>query len=117
KLATVERGETEFFRVTAQDGLELDGFLMKPADFDPNKKYPILFYVYGEPWGQTVADTWGGATYLWHTYLTQQGYLVASIDNRGTETPRGYDWRRSIYKNLGVITVRDQHDALQEMAE
>ena len=90
---------------------------MRPTDFDPNKKYPILFYVYGEPWGQTVANRWGGWLYLWHTMLTQQGYIVASIDNRGTKSPRGFDWRRSIYKNLGVVTVRDQYDALQEMAK
>ena len=107
----------EFFRVSARDGLALDGYIMRPTDFDPNKKYPILFYVYGEPWGQTVANRWGGWLYLWHTMLTQQGYIVASIDNRGTKSPRGFDWRRSIYKNLGVVTVRDQYDALQEMAK
>lgn len=110
-----QRGAFEFFQVSARDGLALDGFLMKPADFDPNKKYPIVFYVYGEPWGQTVANTWGGERFIFHTYLTQQGYLVASIDNRGTRSPRGYDWRRSIYKQLGVVTVRDQYDALQGM--
>lgn len=113
----VAKGETSFFQVTAQDGVKLDGLLMKPVDFDPSKKYPILFYVYGEPWGQTVANQWGGNTYLWHTLLTQQGYIVASIDNRGTRTPRGYEWRRSIYQQLGVVTVRDQHDALQAMLE
>ncbi len=111
----LSRGEFEFFQVPARDGLMLDGYLMKPTDFDPRKKYPILFYVYGEPWGQTVANRWEGERLLFHTYLTQQGYIVASVDNRGTRTPRGYDWRRSIYKNLGVITVRDQYDALQAM--
>ena len=111
----LERGSFEFFQVEARDGLALDGFLMKPANFDPNKKYPIVFYVYGEPWGQTVSNSWGGERFLFHNYLTQQGYLVASIDNRGTRSPRGFEWRRSIYKNLGVVTVRDQYDALQAM--
>ncbi len=111
------KGSFELFRVPARDGLMLDGFLMKPVDFDPNKEYPIVFYVYGEPWGQTVSNSWGGERFLWHTYLTQQGYIVASIDNRGTKSPRGYDWRRSIYKNLGVVTVRDQYDALQAMLD
>ncbi|WP_258808243.1 S9 family peptidase [Pseudidiomarina sp. CB1] len=111
------KGSFEFFRVPARDGLQLDGFLMKPVDFDPTKEYPIVFYVYGEPWGQTVSNSWGGERFLWHTYLTQQGYIVASIDNRGTKSPRGFEWRRSIYKNLGVITVRDQYDALQAMLE
>ncbi|WP_322406412.1 DPP IV N-terminal domain-containing protein [Idiomarina sp. PL1-037] len=113
----VQKQPVEFFRVEARDGLELDGYIMKPTDFDPSKEYPILFYVYGEPWGQTVANKWGGSLYLWHTMLTQQGYIVASIDNRGTKSPRGFDWRRSIYKNLGVVTVRDQYDALQQMLE
>ncbi|WP_417657647.1 S9 family peptidase [Pseudidiomarina aestuarii] len=113
----LDQAQFEFFQVTAQDGLALDGFLMKPADFDPAKQYPILFYVYGEPWGQTVSNSWGGERFMFHQYLTQQGYLVASIDNRGTRSPRGYEWRRSIYKQLGVVTVRDQNDALQEMLE
>ncbi|RUO63537.1 S9 family peptidase [Pseudidiomarina insulisalsae] len=111
------KGAIEFFQVEARDGLPLDGYLMKPVDFDPTKEYPILFYVYGEPWGQTVSNSWGYERFLWHTYLTQQGYLVASIDNRGTKSPRGFDWRRSIYKNLGVVTVRDQYDALQQMLD
>ncbi|RUO76812.1 S9 family peptidase [Pseudidiomarina taiwanensis] len=104
-----------FFQVEARDGLKLDGFLMTPHDFDPTQSYPIVFYVYGEPWGQTVANTWGGERFMFHQYLTQQGYIVASIDNRGTKSPRGFEWRRSIYKNLGDITVRDQYDALQQM--
>ncbi|MGM0430415.1 MAG: S9 family peptidase [Pseudomonadota bacterium] len=116
-VENVAKQPVEFFRVEARDGLELDGYIMKPTDFDPNQEYPILFYVYGEPWGQTVANKWGGSLYLWHTMLTQQGYIVASIDNRGTKSPRGFDWRRSIYKNLGVVTVRDQYDALQQMQE
>lgn len=111
----LKRGAFEFFQVEARDGLKLDGYLMKPADFDPSKKYPIVFYVYGEPWGQTVSNSWGGERFLFHTYLTQQGYVVASVDNRGTRSPRGFEWRRSIYKNLGDITVRDQFDALQGM--
>ena len=117
RVNAIPRQPLEFFRVNARDGLPLDGYIMRPLNFDPNKKYPILFYVYGEPWGQTVANKWGGSTFLWHTMLTQQGYIVASIDNRGTKSPRGFEWRRSIYKNLGVVTVRDQYDALQAMAE
>lgn len=111
----IAQAQFEFFQVPAQDGLLLDGYLMKPADFDPRKRYPIVFFVYGEPWGQTVANSWGGERFLFHTLLTQRGYLVASVDNRGTRSPRGYEWRRSIYQQLGVVTVRDQHDALQAM--
>lgn len=109
--------ETEFFRVSARDGLELDGYIMRPANLDPNASYPLVMYVYGEPWGQTVADRWAGHSWLWHEYLTQQGYVVVSIDNRGTRSPRGQEWRHSIYQQLGVITVRDQADALQQILD
>ncbi|RTE85723.1 MULTISPECIES: S9 family peptidase [Gammaproteobacteria] len=108
---------TEFFQVEARDGLVLDGFIMKPRNFDPTQSYPLIMYVYGEPWGQTVANKWLGNRWLWHEYMTQQGYVVASIDNRGTKSPRGREWRHSIYKQLGIVTVRDQADALQAMLE
>ena len=116
-LAERITSETEFFRVTARDGLALDGYIMRPANFDPGASYPLLMYVYGEPWGQTVADRWAGHSWLWHEYLTQQGYVVVSVDNRGTRSPRGQAWRHSIYQQLGVVTVRDQADALQQILE
>ncbi|WP_444998223.1 S9 family peptidase [Aliikangiella sp. IMCC44359] len=117
KLATLDKAETEFFQVKARDGLVLDGYIMRPANFTQSKKYPIIFYVYGEPWGQTVQDKWGGSRYLWNQLLTQQGYIVASIDNRGTRAPKGRDWRKSIYGAVGVLSSRDQSDALKEMAK
>lgn len=106
----------EFFSVEARDGVELDGWIMFPADMDPNKKYPIIFYVYGEPWGSTVQDRWGGNSYLWNSMMTQKGFIMASVDNRGTRAPKGRDWRKSIYKKIGSVTVRDQADALDAMA-
>lgn len=117
KLAKENLPKHEFFQVQAQDGVTLDGYIMFPPDMDPSKKYPIIFYVYGEPWGQTVKDSWRGSSYLWDAMMTQKGYIVASVDNRGTRAPKGRDWRKSIYKQLGVITVRDQADALNAMAE
>jgi dipeptidyl-peptidase-4 len=84
---------------------------MKPYNFDPTKKYPVLFYVYGEPAGQTVMDTWGGSTYLWHLMLTQQGYIVVSVDNRGTPAPRGREWRKCIYEKIGILNSHDQAEA------
>jgi len=101
KLATLDLGSTEFFQVKAQDGVVLDGYITTPADFDPNKKYPIIFYVYGEPAGQTVKDSWRGGAYLWDQLLTQKGFVVASIDNRGTKAPKGRAWRKSIYAKAG----------------
>ncbi|KPZ72731.1 Prolyl tripeptidyl peptidase precursor [Pseudoalteromonas sp. P1-26] len=117
KLATEQLPTHEFFTVNARDGVELDGYIMFPANMDKSKKYPIVFYVYGEPWGSTVQDRWEGNSYLYKSYLTQQGFIVASVDNRGTRAPKGRDWRKSIYKKIGSITVLDQVDALDAMAK
>jgi dipeptidyl-peptidase-4 len=107
----------EFFSVEAQDGLRLDGYLLRPADFDPFGQYPIIHFVYGEPVGQTVRDLWGGSRLMWHLLMTQQGFLVSSVDNRGTRAPRGHDWRRSVYGAIGVLGSRDQSDALKAMCQ
>ena len=117
KMAKLAQPEHEFFQVTAQDGVVLDGYIMRPANFDTTKKYPIIFYVYGEPAGQTAQDRWRGNSYFWDQMLTEQGYIVASIDNRGTPAPKGRDWRKSIYGAVGILSSRDQADALKAMAE
>jgi len=99
----------EFFRVDIGD-VELDAWMVKPRNFDAGVKYPLIFYVYGEPAGATVQDSWGGGD-LWHQYLSQQGYVVISIDNRGTKTPRGRDWRKIIYRQIGILAAEDQSKA------
>jgi dipeptidyl-peptidase-4 len=105
----------EFFRVDVGGGVKLDGWLMKPAGFDPKKTYPLLFHVYGEPAGQSVTDRWGGHQYLWHLMLAQQGYAVACVDNRGTPCPRGRDWRKAAYRKIGTLASRDQAAAAREL--
>jgi dipeptidyl-peptidase-4 len=117
KLEKMAIAPTEFFQVTAQDGIVLDGYITRPADFDPSKKYPIIFYVYGEAWGQTVQDKWRGNAFMWDQMLTQQGYIIASVDNRGTRAPKGQAWRKSIYGGVGILSSRDQSDALKAMAD
>ena len=117
QLAKLSLTDTEFFQVKAQDGFIIDGYLTKPANFDANKQYPIVFYVYGEPAGQTVKDSWRGNSFLWDQMLAQQGFIVASIDPRGTKAPKGRAWRKSIYAKAGVITSRDNSDALKAMAK
>jgi dipeptidyl-peptidase-4 len=117
KLAAVVLGEHEFFKVNTSDGLVLDGYLMKPAGFSPGGKYPIVMYVYGEPWGSTVQDRWDPKRYLFHQLLLRRGFLVASIDNRGTRAPRGRAWRKSIYGAVGKLASRDQSEALHAMVE
>jgi dipeptidyl-peptidase-4 len=105
----------EFFRVQA-GAQELDAWLIKPPDFDPDMKYPLIFYVYGEPASATVQDNWGGGD-LWHEYLAAQGYLVASIDNSGTNTPRGSQWRKSIYGQIGILATHEQAAAARSMMQ
>jgi dipeptidyl-peptidase-4 len=108
RVAALRRTPGEFVRVDVGGGVQLDGWVIKPADFDPARKYPVLFHVYGEPASQTVLDAWGGRDYLWHQMLAQQGYVVVSFDNRGTPAPRGRAWRKSIHGRLGVLNTADQ---------
>jgi dipeptidyl-peptidase-4 len=107
RVAAVRRTPVEFFRLDIGEGVALDGWMMKPADFDPGKKYPLLVHVYGEPAGQTVQDEWGGLRMLWHHYLTQQGYVVVSLDPRGTPAPRGREWRKIVYGEIGTLASHD----------
>jgi dipeptidyl-peptidase-4 len=88
-------------------GLKLDGWVMRPADFDSAKRYPTLFFVYGEPAMQTVRDAWTGSEYLWHTMLTQLGYIVVSVDGRGTPAPRGRGFRKAVHRKIGVVNSGD----------
>ncbi|MBC8025960.1 MAG: S9 family peptidase [Steroidobacteraceae bacterium] len=111
RLAILRKGEFEFFQTDIGEGIKLNSYLMKPANFDPAKKYPVLFHVYGEPWDQTVRDSYGGSQWLWHLMLTQQGYIVASVDNRGTPGPRGREWRKVIRNQIGALRVRENSAA------
>lgn len=108
---------TEFFRLDIGDGAVLDGWLMKPRDFDPAKQYPLLMHVYSEPAGQTVNDRWGGSRMLWHRFLADQGYIVASVDNRGTPAPRGRAWRKVVYGAVGELASREQADAVRALVQ
>jgi len=117
QLARLKQPEAAFFRVDIGGGTTLDGWMIKPPDFDEHKKYPVLFYVYGEPWGQTVVDSWGDQTLMWHTMLAQQGYIVMSVDNRGTPAPRGRAWRKIIYRKMGIVNSQDQADAVKAIAK
>jgi len=119
KVDALEECPTEFFRIDIGDGALLDGWCIKPPDFDPEKKYPLLFYVYGEPAGTTVVDRWGGknARHLWHLMLAQRGYIVASVDNRGTAAPRGRDWRKCVYRQIGIQASADQAAATRAILE
>ncbi|MFT5501898.1 MAG: dipeptidyl-peptidase-4 [Woeseiaceae bacterium] len=116
-LQATPRGESEFFKIGIGDGIELDGWMMKPPDFDPQQSYPMLVFVYGEPAGQTVLNRWRSDQYLWHLLLTQQGYIVASVDSRGTPAPRGRAWRKSIYRQVGIQSPADQVAAVKALLD
>jgi dipeptidyl-peptidase 4 len=101
--------------VNVGGGVELDGYMFLPKDFDPAKKYPLLMHVYTEPAGTTVNDSWGGAGGLWHRMLADQGYIVASVDNRGTPAPKGRAWRKIIYGQIGILASKEQADAVRAL--
>lgn len=107
RFAALKIRPKEFFRVPVEPGVDLDCFMIKPYDFDPAKKYPVIFNIYGEPAGSTVQDNWGGGD-LYNQYLAQKGYIIMSVDNRGTKTPRGREWRKSIYRQIGILASKDQ---------
>jgi dipeptidyl-peptidase 4 len=113
KVSALDMNPKEFFKVDIGD-VVLDGWMIKPKDFDPAKKYPLLAYVYGEPASSTVQDNWADGD-LWHHYMADLGYVVISIDNRGTKTPRGREWRKSIYGQIGILASFDQRAAVEQV--
>jgi dipeptidyl-peptidase-4 len=115
KLTEFISHPTEFFQVDVGQGVTLDGWMIKPQDFDPTRKYPLLIHVYGEPATQTVLDAWGRKLVLFHHLLANEGYLVVSIDNRGTPAPKGRGWRKVVYGSVGVLSSKEQAAALQAL--
>ena len=105
----------EFFKARSGE-LLIDGWMIKPVDFDPNKKYPVILDIYGEPASSTVQDVWGGGS-LWHQHLANQGYIVVSMDNRGANTPRGREWRKCIYGEVGTFACQDQAQGIQDLGK
>ncbi|WAC10848.1 S9 family peptidase [Dyadobacter pollutisoli] len=106
----------EFFKVKTAEGVEVDAWMVKPTNFDPAKKYPIVFTVYGEAAGSTVKDVYGtGRNRLYAGSMADDGYIYASMDNRGTPSPKGSAWRKAIYKNIGTINIRDMDGAATAM--
>lgn len=108
--------QVEFFQIQTADGTEMDGWMVKPRDFDPSKKYPVVFFVYTEPWGANVKDTYGvGRNRLYEGDMAADGYIYISIDNRGTPAPKGRAWRKSIYRKIGRLNISDQAEAAKKI--
>lgn len=106
----------EFIKVPTDNDIELNGYILKPANFDAAKQYPLLMFVYGGPGNQQVKNKWGLSNYLWHSYLTQKGYIVACIDNRGTGA-RGQEFKKSTYQELGKLELIDQTNAAKHLGK
>lgn len=112
------KNKVEFFKVKTEDGVELDGWMKKPDNFDQTKKYPVVFYVYGEPASQTVKDTYGaGRNFLYNGDMAKEGYIYISLENRGAPAPKGREWRKSIYQKIGRLNIKDQAMGAKKVLE
>ena len=110
KLKNYKLSNKEFMSIKTSDGTELSAWMIKPPDFDASKKYPVIFVVYGGPGRNTVLNSWEGAAYMWNQHLAQKGYIVVSVDNRGTKY-KGEKFKKSTYGNLGMYETMDQIEA------
>lgn len=116
RLAQYNLAKQEFFSMKTSDGTLLNGWMMKPVDFDPKKQYPVLMFVYGGPGSQTVTNSWGGNNYLWYQVLASKGAIIVSVDNRGTGA-RGAAFKKVTYANLGKYEIEDQIEAAKWLGQ
>ncbi len=105
----------EFFKFTTSENVELNAWIIKPANFDPSKKYPVFMYVYGGPGVQTVENSWGYFDFAWAEMLAQKGYIVISVDNRGTGA-RGEEFKKCTYLQLGKLETADQIESAKYLS-
>ena len=104
----------EFFQIPNKNGDQMNAWMIKPKDFSPNKKYPVLMYQYSGPGSQQVSNAWDGRNTIWFNLLAQKGYIVLCVDGRGTGY-RGTKYKKATYKNLGKYEIEDQIAAAQWM--
>jgi dipeptidyl-peptidase-4 len=114
KMKNFNLSTKQFFKFKHPEGFELNGWMMKPVDFDSTKKYPVYMYAYGGPGSNLVNNTWGGFDYFWHNLLNQEGYIVVCVDNRGT-MGRGRQFKHSTYLQLGKLETIDQIEVAKYM--
>lgn len=116
KVKALNLQPKEFIQIDIGNDIVMDAWMIKPGDFNSAKKYPVFVYVYGEPHAQTVRDAWGHAMTEYHRVVADLGYIVVSVDNRGTPCPKGAAWRRAIAGSLGPLSTEEQAAALKELA-
>lgn len=107
KMKKYTLSKREFFKFTTSEGIELNGWMMKPHNFDSTKKYPVYMYAYGGPGSNECNNAWDPFEYFWHNLLNQEGYMVVCVDNRGTQG-RGREFKHSTYLQLGKLETMDQ---------
>jgi len=112
ELADYHLSPMEFLAVKSRDGARLNASIIKPPDFNPQKKYPVLVYTYGGPHSQVVRNAWGGASFLWHELMAQKGYIIFLVDNRGS-AGRGHAFESPLHFRLGAQELSDQRDGVQ----
>src|SRR6266849_456437 len=112
ELADYHPSPMEFVTVKSHDGVQLNASIIKPPDFNAHKKYPVLVYTYGGPRAQVVRNAWGGANLLWHELMAQKGYIIFSLDNRGS-SGRGHAFETPLHLRLGAQELSDQRDGVQ----
>ena len=107
KMKNYNLSTKQFFKFKTSEGVELNGWMLKPQNFDSTKKYPVYMYAYGGPGANEVNNNWDGTDYFWHNFLNQEGYMVVCVDNRGTQG-RGRQFKHSTYLQLGKLETIDQ---------
>jgi len=116
--ARANAANVELFQVTTDDNVTMDGWMVKPKNFDSTKRYPVVFTVYAEPAGTTVRDAAGiGNASLYAGDMAADGYILMSVEGRGTPVPKGAAWRKAIYRNVGIINIRDQAMAAKKIMQ
>ena len=117
-IKTNDNSDVEYTRVVTAGNVILDAWINKPKNFDPEKKYPVVLYVYGEPAASTVQDSYGNHNnFLYNGDMRGDGYVQVAIDNRGTPMLKGAAWRKSIYRNIGTINIEDMAQGFKRLME
>jgi len=114
QLAEFHLSPVEFFAIQSHDGVSLNCSMIKPPNFDPRKKYPVIVYTYGGPHAQVVINAWTGSTFLWHQMMAQKGYIIFALDNRGS-AGRGHAFETPLYRRLGKTELADQLEGVQHL--
>lgn len=114
-MKTNDKNQVEYFKVTTEDSITVDGWMVKPTNFDSSKKYPTVFYVYTEPAATTTENSFGSqGNFLFDGDMSGEGYFQVSLDNRGTPSLKGSAWRKSIYRKIGIMNINDQAKAAKK---